>query len=318
MAHSRLHAAEHINGTDDIQSASNSQKGLATSSHITDIEANNGHRGTTSGNPHSVSKSDVGLGNVTDDAQIPSSLKGAANGVAELDAGGKVPVAQLPDTVVGALDYKGTWDADSNDPDLPGSTPDKGDYYRVSVAGSTSLGGITDWEIGDWAIYNGAAWEKLDQTETVNSVVGQTGDVSAAQVKTALEGEDDFNTFTDDDHDKLDGIDAGADVTADNDPKAHAASHKGGGGDEIDAATQSVNGLMSSGDKTKLDGVDAGADVTADAMALLGDLPCDVYEQADEPTLGANERFGFWRDTDNEDFFLILRVNGTQKKVQLT
>lgn len=43
---------------------------------------------------------------------------------------------------------------------------------------------------------------------------------------------------------------------------AHAATHKGGGSDEIDAATTSVAGLMSSTDKTKLDGVASGADVT--------------------------------------------------------
>lgn len=45
-------------------------------------------------------------------------------------------------------------------------------------------------------------------------------------------------------------------------PGDHADSHKGGGSDEIDAATTGVNGLMSSTDKTKLDGVAAGADVT--------------------------------------------------------
>lgn len=49
---------------------------------------------------------------------------------------------------------------------------------------------------------------------------------------------------------------------ADHAPQAHAASHKGGGSDAIDAATVSVNGLMSSTDKTKLDGVATGADVT--------------------------------------------------------
>jgi len=45
---------------------------------------------------------------------------------------------------------------------------------------------------------------------------------------------------------------------------AHADTHKGGGSDEIDAATTSVAGLMSSTDKTKLDGIDSGADVTGD------------------------------------------------------
>ncbi len=43
----------------------------------------------------------------------------------------------------------------------------------------------------------------------------------------------------------------------------HAATHKGGGSDEIDAVTTGVNGLMSSADKTKLNGIATGADVTA-------------------------------------------------------
>jgi len=36
-------------------------------------------------------------------------------------------------------------------------------------------------------------------------------------------------------------------------PTAHASTHKGGGSDAIDVATQSVNGLMSAADKLKLD-----------------------------------------------------------------
>lgn len=48
-------------------------------------------------NPHGVTKEQVGLGNVTNEAQIPLSKKGVANGVATLDANGKVTDAQLWD-----------------------------------------------------------------------------------------------------------------------------------------------------------------------------------------------------------------------------
>jgi hypothetical protein len=47
----------------------------------------------------------------------------------------------------------------------------------VSVAGNTNLNGITDWLVGDWAVYNGSIWQKVDNTETVTSVNGQTGAV---------------------------------------------------------------------------------------------------------------------------------------------
>ena len=47
-------------------------------------------------NPHGVTKEQVGLGNVTNVAQIPLSQKGAASGVATLGTDGKLTAAQLP------------------------------------------------------------------------------------------------------------------------------------------------------------------------------------------------------------------------------
>jgi hypothetical protein len=106
---------------------------------------------------------------------------GAANGVATLDAGGKVPVSELPAAVLGALSYQGTWDAATNTPTLTSSVGTKGYYYVVSVAGNTNLNGITDWLVGDWAVFNGSIWQKVDNTETVTSVNGQVGAVVLTQ-----------------------------------------------------------------------------------------------------------------------------------------
>ena len=106
---------------------------------------------------------------------------GVPNGVATLDSGGKVPVSELPAAVLGALSYQGTWNASTNTPTLTSSTGTKGYYYVVSVAGSTNLDGITDWVVGDWAVYNGTVWQKVDNTETVSSVNGQTGAVVLTQ-----------------------------------------------------------------------------------------------------------------------------------------
>jgi len=102
---------------------------------------------------------------------------GSPLGVATLDAGGKVPVSELPAAVLGALSYQGTWNASTNTPTLTSSTGTKGYYYVVSVAGNTNLDGITDWLVGDWAVYNGTVWQKVDNTETVTSVNGQVGAV---------------------------------------------------------------------------------------------------------------------------------------------
>jgi len=76
---------------------------------------------------------------------------------------------------IGALVYKGTWDASSNTPTLTSSVGSKGDYYYVSVAGNTNLNGITDWQVGDFAVFNGTIWQKIDNTDAVQSVNGQTG-----------------------------------------------------------------------------------------------------------------------------------------------
>lgn len=75
----------------------------------------------------------------------------------------------------GGLVYKGTWNASTNTPTLTSGVGSNGDYYVVSVAGTTNLDGITDWQVNDWAIFNGTAWQKIDNTDLVQSVNGQTG-----------------------------------------------------------------------------------------------------------------------------------------------
>tara|TARA_Y100000593_G_scaffold42994_1_gene82298 strand:- start:3294 stop:4949 length:1656 start_codon:yes stop_codon:yes gene_type:complete len=77
------------------------------------------------------------------------------------------------------LDYQGTWNASTNTPTLTSSTGTAGYYYIVNVAGTTNLDGITDWEIGDWAVFSSTGvWQKIDQSNTVTSVNGQVGAVT--------------------------------------------------------------------------------------------------------------------------------------------
>jgi hypothetical protein len=102
---------------------------------------------------------------------------GAAGGVATLDGGGTVPTSQLPAAVLGALKYQGTWNASTNTPTLASGVGVQGYYYVVSVAGTTNLDGINSWAVGDWAIYSGTAWQKIDNTDAVTSVNTYTGTV---------------------------------------------------------------------------------------------------------------------------------------------
>ena len=81
-------------------------------------------------------------------------------------------------TAGGGLSYQGTWNASTNSPSLSSGTGTNGYYYIVSVSGSTSLDGISDWVVGDWLLFNGTAWQKIDQTNLVTSVNSQTGAVT--------------------------------------------------------------------------------------------------------------------------------------------
>lgn len=80
--------------------------------------------------------------------------------------------------VAGGLSYQGTWNATTNTPTLTSGTGSSGYYYIVATAGSTNLDGITDWQVGDWLMFNGTVWQKIDQSNLVTSVNGQTGAVS--------------------------------------------------------------------------------------------------------------------------------------------
>lgn len=113
--------------------------------------------------------------------------KGQANGYAGLGSDGKVPAAQLPATLFGALTYQGTWNASTNSPTIPAAnTANKGHYYKVSVAGTTTISGVNDWEVGDWIVSNGVTWDKIDNTDQVLSVAGLRGTITAGALITAL------------------------------------------------------------------------------------------------------------------------------------
>jgi hypothetical protein len=95
---------------------------------------------------------------------------------------------------VKAILYRGVWDANANLPPLASGIGLRGDYYVVSVSGNTNLDGITDWVVGDWAVFNGTAWEKADHTDAVASVFGrkgsvlaQTGDYSFSQISGTID-----------------------------------------------------------------------------------------------------------------------------------
>ncbi len=75
-----------------------------------------------------ITKANIGLGNVTNDAQVKRSEMGVANGVATLGTDGKVPAAQLPAYVDDVLEY-----------DNKAAFPATGETAKIYVAKDTNL-----------------------------------------------------------------------------------------------------------------------------------------------------------------------------------
>lgn len=126
-------------------------------------------------NPHEVTKEQVGLGNVTNVAQIPLSQKGVASGVATLGTDGKLTAAQLPAmktvngvSVVGSgnisIDLSLYKVVDS----LPTTDIDATKIYIVPAEKTGDKNIKVEFVYtGDPAgIYDASKWEKLGEAQT--------------------------------------------------------------------------------------------------------------------------------------------------------
>ena len=104
----------------------------------------------------------TGTGDFTGQVTIPTTP------VAATDAASKNYVDTEVAGIPAGLVFKGNWNANLNSPALASGVGTVGNYYVVSVAGNTNLDGITDWEVGDWAVFVEVGgvdkWDKIDQT----------------------------------------------------------------------------------------------------------------------------------------------------------
>jgi hypothetical protein len=83
------------------------------------------------------------------------------------DAADAATKAYVDGLVSGGVNYRGTVDASGAAP----STTALGDMYRVTVAGSVATGSLVN--VGDYIVYNGTGWDKVDNTDP--SVSAGTG-----------------------------------------------------------------------------------------------------------------------------------------------
>ena len=128
----------------------------------------------------------------------------AGHGISDfaLLSGGKISVSVIPDSVLGQLEYIGTWNATtgkavSDTRPLEGGVIRayrKGDYYIVKTAGTklpdaTTITELDGLQIGDWIVFNGTSWDKVDNTDYIKTVAGITptnGDIDINDIVTEL------------------------------------------------------------------------------------------------------------------------------------
>lgn len=107
-----------------------------------------------------------------DVVDIIDTQKDIPNWLATLDNDGKIPISQVPSSIVSPLVWKGFWDASWGV--YPASPEDWWSYW-INVAGTIS--GV-EYEIGDWIVFETPNWGKIDNTDQVVSVAGKKGAVT--------------------------------------------------------------------------------------------------------------------------------------------
>jgi hypothetical protein len=103
-------------------------------------------------------------------SQITSSVddqKNQPNGLAGLDANGKLAISQIPGGVQQLQSQ--SWDASTNTPNLLTIEKQTGFIWLVGATGNTNLSGITDWQNGDYVIYLGNdTFSKIDNSDNTS------------------------------------------------------------------------------------------------------------------------------------------------------
>ena len=138
-------------------------------------------------NPHGVTKAHVGLGSVDNVQQIPLSQKGVVNGVATLDANGKVPVKQMPETktingasIFGSGNLQLSASLYKIVDALPTTGIDTSKIYLVPASATTAKNNKTEYiYLGDPnKAYDESKWEKLGDEQKSSTITTPGGSIT--------------------------------------------------------------------------------------------------------------------------------------------
>ncbi len=182
-------------------------------------------------------------------------------------------------SVFTGLDYEGAWNADTNTPTLTSSVGTLGQFYIVSVAGATDLNGITNWDVGDWALFNGSVWQRVEG--------GADGNFSTLSVSglSSLNGGANVTGSVTADGANIDGAVTTGDITIDNDDTPTLNFKKAASADVL--GTINVSTDAGTGGKmvfqTKRNG-----NTAVDRMIITDDGDLSLYEDT-----GTTPKF-FW------------------------
>ena len=298
------HASDHTDGTDDIQDATATQKGLATAAQITKLdgieagatadqtgaEIKASYEGEADTNAYTDAEKSKVSKLITGDNKLNGTTNPTASDDASNSSGsGTFSVGSLWVDTNNDEAYRCV-DASTNNAVWVKTTLDTGELSTVALSGSFSdlIGFVTTSQITNDAVTlakiqnldtarilgrvasgTGNA-EELTAAQVLNLIgveIGATADQTGAEIKASYEGEADTNAYTDADHTKLDGIEAGA--TAD-----QTAA-------EILAALLTVDGTGTLLDADLLDGQEA----TSFATAAQGSAADSALQSSDIDTL---------------------------------
>ena len=130
--------------------------GTSSSSGVTSV---------SSGNSNTIT-----VGGSATGPTVAANTAAVSGSSSNLATGAQIQTA-INTAVTGVLAFQGTWNASTNSPTLSSGSGTPGYYYIVGTAGSTNLDGITDWAVGDWAVFSDLAtdaWQKIDNTQVGN------------------------------------------------------------------------------------------------------------------------------------------------------
>lgn len=271
--------------------------GKALSSDITLTATDVGAVPTTRKVNNKALSQDITL-SASDVGAIPASQKGTANGVAELDANGKVPSSQLPSYVDDVLEY-----------DKLSSFPSTGETGKIYVAldtnktyrwsGSSYVEISPSIALGETAstAYRGDRGKiAYDHSQTTGNPHGTTpADIGAVPTTRKINGK----SLTADV--SLSATDVGAaaashthtksqisDFPASMIPTAHASTHKTGGSDALTPADIGAAEAAHTHEQADITGLSAALDSKVDKVTGKG-LSTEDYTTAEKNKLAGIE-----------------------------